>query len=109
MERHRGWLRGKFAIPADAIVIGNIGRLTEVKNNRMALEGFRRYLHSENCNARMVFFGDGTLRRASRPTQSPRIAAQVHFVRLGAGARPHPLRSRYRRAHLRSMKAPRLR
>ena len=81
MQRHRGWLRGKFAIPADALVIGNIGRLTEVKNHRMALEGFRRYLDSENANARMVFFGDGSL-RSTLEAHAIRlgIASQVHFA-----------------------------
>jgi glycosyltransferase involved in cell wall biosynthesis len=77
----RGWLRARFGIPRDCPVIASVGRLTEVKNLPMALEGFRRFSRDRGRDARLVLFGDGAL-RGSLEEQAQRmgIASQIHFA-----------------------------
>ena len=77
----RGWLRARWRIPLDCTVIGSVGRLTEVKNLEMTLEGFRKFLHHWPRAARLVLFGDGALRRAlEQRAHQMGIGAQVHFA-----------------------------
>jgi len=77
----RGWLRARFRIARDCRVIGSVGRLTEVKNLPMALDGFRRFLRACRSEARLVLFGDGALRGAlEAQAQRMGIASQVHFA-----------------------------
>jgi glycosyltransferase involved in cell wall biosynthesis len=85
LAENRGWLRARFAIPERAFVIGCIGRLTEVKNIPMALDGFRRFVRADDCgrrrDARLVIFGDGALRAAlEEHSHRMGIASQVHFA-----------------------------
>jgi glycosyltransferase involved in cell wall biosynthesis len=76
----RNALRQSAGIPADAPVIGTVGRLNEVKCQDLLLRAFARVrtLHS---NARLLLVGDGPL-RASLGELSVRlgIAEVVHFA-----------------------------
>jgi glycosyltransferase involved in cell wall biosynthesis len=77
----RGWLRARFGIRRACPVIGSVGRLTEVKNLPMALEGFRRFLCGGRRDARLVLFGDGALRGSlEQQAQHMGIASQIHFA-----------------------------
>jgi glycosyltransferase involved in cell wall biosynthesis len=81
IERQRGWLRARFGIPAGSPIIGNVGRLTEVKNLPLMLEGFRRFALGSDREAHLVLFGDGTMRTAlEAQAQRAGIAQQVHFA-----------------------------
>ncbi len=76
---HRGWLRARFAIPRDCRVIGSVGRLTEVKNLPMLLDGFGRF--SRGCEAHLVLIGDGALRGSLEQTANRiGIGARIHFA-----------------------------
>jgi len=43
-KRHRSEIRKKYGIPSDALVIGNLGRLTEEKGNSVLIEAFADFL-----------------------------------------------------------------
>ncbi len=81
IEASRGWLRARFQIPRECVVIGSVGRLTEVKNLPMMLDGFRRFLRGRTREARLVLFGDGALRGAlEEQAQLMGIASRVLFA-----------------------------
>ena len=81
LASHRGWLRARLGISGDCTVIASIGRLTEVKNLPLALEGFSKFLDLPRRDARLVLFGDGALRPAlEQLAYQMGIGAQVHFA-----------------------------
>lgn len=57
----QGWLRQKFNIAQNEIIVGIVGRLTAVKNHFMFLE-VAQNLKQQNAPFRMVIIGDGELR-----------------------------------------------
>lgn len=54
-------IRKKLNIPLDAFVIGNIGRMTFVKNQKFLIETFEK-LHKEFKNSYLIIIGDGKLK-----------------------------------------------
>ncbi len=78
---HRGWLRARFAIPRDCPVIGSVGRLTEVKNLPMLVDGFRGFSAHCSREAHLVLFGDGALRGSLEQLANRMgIGRRVHFA-----------------------------
>jgi len=61
--RHSGKFRAAWNIPADAPLIGIIGRLVPVKNHALFLQAADR-LRQQRPNARFVIVGDGETREA---------------------------------------------
>ena len=56
-------LGAELRIPADAVVVGTIGRLTEIKKQDLLLRGFAEFRRS-NTAAILVIVGDGPLRES---------------------------------------------
>jgi glycosyltransferase involved in cell wall biosynthesis len=84
----RAALRQSVGIPADALVIGTVGRLNEVKRQDLLLRAFAR-VKAENARARLLIVGDGPLRENLRELATQLgIGSTVHF----AGYQPHPER-----------------
>ncbi|HUB24253.1 MAG TPA: glycosyltransferase [Tepidisphaeraceae bacterium] len=54
--------RAQYKIPPEAIVIGNVARVTEVKRQDLLLRGFAA-LAPENPNLHLLFVGDGDQRQ----------------------------------------------
>ena len=80
IEEQCGWLRARFGIPGASPIVGSVGRLAEVKNLPMLLEGFRRFSSDSPRAAHLVLFGDGTMRIAlEQQAQRAGIAPRVHF------------------------------
>jgi len=80
IEEQCGWLRARFGIPGASPIVGSVGRLAEVKNLPMLLEGFRRFSSDSPRAAHLVLFGDGTMRTAlEQQAQRAGIAPRVHF------------------------------
>ncbi len=57
-EKKRNSLRDKMNIRNDELVIGNVGRLTKVKNQKFILEIFDLIL-KEKSNSKLLLIGDG--------------------------------------------------
>jgi glycosyltransferase involved in cell wall biosynthesis len=55
--------RAALQLPADAFVIGHVGRFDEQKNHRFLLEIFRHVAH-DDPRSRLMLIGDGPLRPA---------------------------------------------
>jgi glycosyltransferase involved in cell wall biosynthesis len=61
-RERRPRLRTELELSDDDVVIGIIGRLTEIKNHRLFLEAAARLKKSMGSRARFVILGDGDLR-----------------------------------------------
>ena len=72
--------RADFGIPADALVVGHVGRLTEQKNQAFLLEAFAEAAAQDN-RLHLAIAGegslDGTLREQARALK---CQGQVHFL-----------------------------
>ena len=73
-------LRKFWSVPSDALLIGHVGRLDEVKNHEMLIDAFSQVARTDP-RAWLVCVGDGTAPRV----ESLRERAQ----RLGVGDRVH--------------------
>ena len=60
----RAALRRDWSLPADALVIGHVGRLDEVKNHEMLIDAFSEIAHADP-NAWLVCVGDGSPARVA--------------------------------------------
>ncbi len=83
-QADRQSVRGEFNIPADAFVVGHVGRFDYQKNHKFLIEIFAA-LAKRRPDARLLLIGEGPLR--------PEIEAQVAQAQLTdrvifAGARP---------------------
>ncbi len=83
-QADRQSVRGEFNIPADAFVVGHVGRFDYQKNHKFLIEIFAA-LAQRRTDARLLLIGEGPLR--------PEIEAQVAQAQLTdrvifAGARP---------------------
>jgi len=77
--------RRALGIPEQALVIGTVGRLTEVKQQDLLLRAFAR-VQARVANAHLLLLGDGPLRGALQDLAGHmRLGDRVHF----AGFRPH--------------------
>jgi glycosyltransferase involved in cell wall biosynthesis len=72
--------RERFNLPADALVVGHVGRLDEEKNLGFLSEAVGRYLQ-ESPRAHLVLIGDGAMTQTVLDS----------FERSGLGARVHHL------------------
>lgn len=76
-------LRSRLGIPADALVIGSVGRLEHVKGYDRLLEVFARLRRADGLGGRLrlVLCGDGGERAAlARQAEALGIADAVHFT-----------------------------
>jgi glycosyltransferase involved in cell wall biosynthesis len=62
-EERRAALRSVLALPEGSRIIGTVGRLSPVKDQRALLQAFAR-LHAELRDTALVLVGDGALRAA---------------------------------------------
>jgi len=60
-EEKRNSVREEFSIPADAFVLGHVGRMCFAKNQKFLLDIFEK-LCERNDKARLLFVGDGELK-----------------------------------------------
>ncbi|HEU6446884.1 MAG TPA: glycosyltransferase [Verrucomicrobiae bacterium] len=75
-------LRERLGIPADAFVIGKIGRLFKLKGHADLLSAFAKIL-PQIPNARLLFVGDGNLRGdLEQQSRSPSLGNKVIFAGL---------------------------
>lgn len=73
--------RAELGIPADASVIGIVGRLTAVKNHRMFLTAASRLPRRTKTPLHFVVIGDGEMRgELEALTKELGIAESVHFA-----------------------------
>lgn len=80
----RDALRAQFGIPADAFVVGHVGRFEPVKNHGFLIDVFAQ-VRQERPNARLLLIGDGPLRgEIERHVRDLSLTDAVHF----AGVRP---------------------
>lgn len=79
-------LRARFAIPADAPVVGTVGRLCEVKRQDRLIRAFRN-LEGIDPEPHLLLVGDGPLRASlAGLARELGVADRVHF----AGYQSHP-------------------
>ena len=80
----RNHLRDELRASEEDILIGIVGRLTEVKNHRMFLEVAQKHMENqdgEKPNLKFVVIGDGKLRSELEETAKDlRVDNIVHFV-----------------------------
>ena len=76
--------RAEFALGADDILVGIVGRLTEVKNHELFLRAgalFREKFAKSGSTVRFVIIGDGTLRKMlEQQAQALGLTADVIFT-----------------------------
>jgi glycosyltransferase involved in cell wall biosynthesis len=59
LDARRGLVRDEYGVPASAVVIGVVGRLTEVKNHELLLQAMASLPRDD---VRLLVIGDGALR-----------------------------------------------
>lgn len=59
LSERAGLIRGRPGVPREAVIIGIVGRLTEIKNHRLLFASVARLNRDD---VRLVVFGDGELR-----------------------------------------------
>lgn len=73
-------VRARLGIPADAYVVGHVGRLEPVKNHAFLVDVFAR-IHQDVPEARLLLVGDGPLRpEIERKAEDLGIADAVIFA-----------------------------
>ena len=81
-QAERPRIRREFEVAADELLIGSVGRLTEIKNHSMLLESVARLLR-QGIRGRLVIVGDGHLReRLEERARELGIAQFVRFTGL---------------------------
>jgi glycosyltransferase involved in cell wall biosynthesis len=77
-------VRAELGVPADAQIIGTVGRLVEVKD-QAALVRAMKHIHATNHNTQLVLVGDGPERqRLEGLARDAGIAHCVHFTGMQA-------------------------
>ena len=73
-------IREQLGIPADAFVVGHVGRFVEVKNHEFLIKIFQE-IYAQNPNAHLLLIGDGPLRSSieSRVDKAG-LSENVHFA-----------------------------
>jgi glycosyltransferase involved in cell wall biosynthesis len=73
-------LRARYGIPADALVLGTVGRLAEIKRQDILIRGFAK-LRSQVPNLHLLLVGDGVMREPlSDLAADLGIGEFVHFA-----------------------------
>jgi glycosyltransferase involved in cell wall biosynthesis len=80
LPRHHGALRTAFGIPADAVTVGLVARLTAIKNHDLFLEALAR-LGAKTV--RGVVIGDGERRAALEATARTRCGPETPVIFAG--------------------------
>jgi glycosyltransferase involved in cell wall biosynthesis len=84
---HRDLVRRQLNIPADALVIGNVARLHEVKCLDLLIRAFGD-VHAERPAAHLLLVGDGPCKESlERLAAEIKLKPMVHFA--GYQAEPH--------------------
>lgn len=79
-QEWRNKVRNKYNIPADAIVLGHVGRLTYAKNHDFLLRLFTEYRRKEP-KAQLLLVGDGELRQQlEQSVRDLNISDAVYFA-----------------------------
>ena len=60
-DKIRDEIRMKHNIKSDTFVIGNVGRLVSIKNQKFLIDVFEK-IHKENNNTKLVILGEGELK-----------------------------------------------
>ncbi len=82
----RARIRDQLGIPADSMVIGTVGRLTEVKRQDRLIRAFSQVVRKHG-HARLMLVGSGPMREElQRLAENLGLDDRVHFV----GYQPHP-------------------
>jgi glycosyltransferase involved in cell wall biosynthesis len=83
-KEHGNAFRAEFGLGADDILVGIVGRLTEVKNHELFLRAaalFKNDFAKPGATVRFVIIGDGALRRdLEQQAQSLGVTADVLFT-----------------------------
>ncbi len=78
----RSHLRSELKLTDDDVLIGIVGRLTEIKNHRLFLEAAAILKKTHGSRARFVIIGDGNLRRdLEAQAKSLQVESNVAFLR----------------------------
>lgn len=89
-EKRREILRAELGVQPDENLVGIVGRLTEIKNHELFLQGVARFKSNQSTSSSRVKFvvlGDGNLReQLKRRAQALGVADDVIF----AGSREDP-------------------
>lgn len=72
--RYRTEIRAKFGIPEDALVFGNVSRLSEEKNHKLLIEAFADAQFSQNKKAYLLIAGGGKLEKPLRDLVSSKAS-----------------------------------
>ena len=76
----RGKIRKQLQIPAEAIVLGHVGRLTFAKNHCFLLQLFAAF-YKQQADAHLILVGDGELRQQLEAQAATLgIKDAVHFI-----------------------------
>ncbi len=77
----RSCLRSELRLKDDDLLIGIVGRLTEIKNHRLFLEAAAILRNANGSRARFVIIGDGNLRHdLEAQVKSLQMESQVAFL-----------------------------
>jgi glycosyltransferase involved in cell wall biosynthesis len=77
----RSRLRSELKLKDDDVLIGIVGRLTEIKNHRLFLEAAASLRKTNGSRARFVIIGDGNLRRdLEAQAKSLKLESEVTFL-----------------------------
>jgi glycosyltransferase involved in cell wall biosynthesis len=73
-------IRGQLGIPVNALVVGTVGRLSEIKRQDLLIQAFAR-VHTNLPDARLLIVGDGPQRIALHDLACRlRVDRAVHFA-----------------------------
>ncbi|MGE0708482.1 MAG: glycosyltransferase [Planctomycetota bacterium] len=75
----RGRLRAELGLPADALLVGCIGRLVPIKDVPLLVRSFLP-LARRDRRLHLVVVGDGTERTAVQAAIDPELAGRVHLI-----------------------------
>lgn len=77
---NRAKLRQDLKIPTDAVVIGNVGRISTMKNQSFAIEVFEEY-QKEHHNSYLVVVGDGpAMSEIQERVRNSRVGNRIYLV-----------------------------
>ena len=83
-QKRREIFRAELGIKSDEILVGIVGRLTEIKNHELFLQGVARFKSNQStasARVKFVVLGDGSLReQLEKRAQALRVADDVIFA-----------------------------
>lgn len=80
LEKYKGYFREKFSIPNDSLVIGIIGRITDIKNHDLFLD-IAQHISQKQEDVHFLIIGDGELRSTlEEKVQTNNLSQKIHFT-----------------------------